>query len=736
MAWCASALRWAEPVRANFHPGDPPTVPASASLPLTSTAPTASHCPYCAYQCGMLLTPADGPVPLNVEGDPEFPVNNGQLCVKGWSAAALLNHADRLLQPLVRGNGGELRPASWDNALDLVADSFRRLRDQYGPAAVGVFGSGALTNEKAYVLGKFARVALRTPHIDYNGRFCMSSAAAANNRAFGIDRGLPFPVCDIADVEVILLAGANVADTLPPIMQWFERQKEAGGRLIVADPRRTATARVADLHLPVTPGTDLALFNGLLYIAIEEGLIDRGYIAERTVGFDAARRAALTYHPARVEQITGVSESAMRQTVRWLAVAGSAMLLTGRGPEQQSKGVDTVLAGINLMLALGKVGKRASGYGCLTGQGNGQGGREHGQKADQLPGYRLIEVEEHRQAVARVWGIDAGELPRKGKSAYELLDSLGPEGGIRGLLVMGSNVAVAAPHAGNIIRKLQSLKMLAVCDAFLTETAELAHVVLPVPQWAEEEGTLTNLEGRVIRRRLALAPPEAVRSDIDILRGLADRLGCGEKFAFHSTAEAFEEFRRATAGGVADYSGITYERIDREGGVFWPCPSEDSPGTPRLFFERFHHPDGKARFHAVEHRPAGEEPNADYPLYFTTGRYQEHYNSGAQTRRVDRLRDIRPRPLVQIHPHLAERHGVRAGSRVTVESRRGRVEFVAELSRSLRPDTLFAPFHWGGRQAANRLTGPALDPTSRMPEFKLAAVRIAAVREPAPENPA
>jgi assimilatory nitrate reductase catalytic subunit len=577
-------------------------------------------------------------------------------------------------------------------------------------------------------------VALRTPHIDYNGRFCMSSAAAANNRAFGIDRGLPFPVSDIADAEVILLSGSNAADTLPPIMQWFERQKEAGGRLIVADPRRTATARVADLHLPVTPGSDLALFNGLLYLAMEEGLIDRGYIAERTVGFDAARRVALTYHPARVEQITGISESAMRQTVRWLANANSTMLLSGRGPEQQSKGVDTVLAGINLMLALGKAGKRASGYGCLTGQGNGQGGREHGQKADQLPGYRLIEVEEHRQAVARVWGIDPAELPRKGKSAYELLDSLGPEGGIRGLLIMGSNVAVAAPHAGNVIRKLQSLKMLVVCDAFLTETAELAHVVLPVPQWAEEEGTLTNLEGRVIRRRPALAPPEGVRSDIDILCELAQRLGCGEKFAFHTTAQVFDEFRRATAGGIADYSGITYERIDREGGVFWPCASEDSPGTPRLFFERFHHTDGKARFHAVEHRPAGEEPDADYPLYLTTGRYQEHYNSGAQTRRVDRLRDIRPRPLIQIHPHLAEQHGVRSGSRVTIESRRGRVEFVAELSRSLRPDTLFAPFHWGGRQAANRLTGPAVDPTSRMPEFKLAAVRIAAVRDPAPEN--
>jgi assimilatory nitrate reductase catalytic subunit len=662
-------------------------------------------------------------------------VNQGRLCIKGWTAAGLLDHPGRLTTPLVRGAAGDLLPASWESALDAVADAFRRLQVEHGPEAVGVFGSGALTNEKAYLLGKFARVALGTPHIDYNGRYCMSSAAAANNRAFGLDRGLPFPVADIAKAEVVLLVGANAADTLPPIMQYFERQKAAGGKLVVADPRRTATARAADLYLPVTPGTDLALANGLLFLAIEEDLIDRQYIAERTVGFDAVRRAVLTYDPATVERITGVSATALRQTVRWLAGADSAMVLSGRGAEQHSKGVDTVLAFINLMLALGKVGQPTSGYGCLTGQGNGQGGREHGQKADQLPGYRLIENDAHREQIAKIWGIDPASLPRKGKSAYELLDSLGPKGGIRGLLVMGSNVAVASPHAGNIVGKLKSLEMLAVCDSFLSETAELAHVVLPAYQWAEEEGTLTNLEGRVIRRRPAAAPPEGVRGDLDVIRELAERLGHGDKFAFQTTGDVFDEFRQATAGGSADYSGITYERIDREGGVFWPCPAEDHPGTPRLFADRFAHADGKARFHAVEHRHAGEEPEADYPLYFTTGRYLEHYNSGAQTRRVDPLREARSVPRLQMHPRLARQFGVADGWRVTVESRRGRVEFAAELTNAIRPDTLFAPFHWGGKQAANLLTSPALDPISRMPEFKLAAVRVVAVREPAKESP-
>lgn len=685
-----------------------------------------THCPYCAYQCGMLMSERDA-----VTGDPHFPVNKGQLCIKGWTSPALLRHPQRLTTPLLRGRTGELLKASWDDALDVLADAIHATREAYGPDAIGVFGSGALTNEKVYLLGKFARLAIGTSNIDYNGRYCMSSAAAAGNRAFGLDRGLPFPVSDIEHAEAILLVGANAADTLPPIMQWFEKQKENGGKLIVADPRRTATSRTADLHLPLTPGSDLALANGLLFIALEENLIDLNFIASRTTGFEAVRRAVLAFEPAYVERLTAVREAALRQTVRWLAEAKSAMVLTGRGPEQQSKGVDSVLAFINLMLALGKVGKSASGYGCLTGQGNGQGGREHGQKADQLPGYRLIEVEQHRNAVAKVWGVDPATLPRKGKSAFELLDSLGPQGGIRGLFVMGSNIAVASPHSGRIAERLKSLDFLAVCDAFPNETAEHAHVVLPVLQWAEEEGTMTNLEGRVVRRRIVVEPPEGPQSDIDVLRELADRLGCGEKFFFHTPREVFEELRLATAGGPADYSGITYERIDEEEGVFWPCPSEDHPGTPRLFQDRFAHADGKARFHAVGYRPAAEEPDSDYPLYFTTGRYKEHYNSGAQTRLVKALTDAQPEPRAQIHPRLAAQHGVVEGSRLILESRRGQARFAANLTTDVRADTLFVPFHWGGCQAANLLTNPALDPTSRMPEFKVAAVRIADVQPPA-----
>ena len=697
-------------------------------LPTLVGTSTRTHCPYCAYQCGMRIR-VDRAIehrsPVEISPDPAFPVNNGQMCIKGFTSGDLLDHPDRLTTPLIRRLDGEFREASWDEALDEIASRLIRIKKTYGSEALAAFGSGGLTNEKAYLLGKFVRLALGSPYIDYNGRYCMSSAAAAQNKAYGIDRGLPFPVEDIARARTILLWGSNCADTLPPIMQWFDEQRDRGGNLIVVDPRRTETARRGQLHLQLTPGSDLALANGLLYLAIEEGLVDEAYVEARTVGFDEVRRTALQYHPARVERLSGVSVEAMRRAVRLLAGEGGSMLLSGRGPEQQSKGVDSVLAQINLMLALGKVGKPSSGYGCLTGQGNGQGGREHGQKADQLPGYRLIADPADREAVARVWGVDPASLPGKGKSAFELLDSCGPEGGIRALLVFGSNVLVGSPQVKRIEAKVKALDLLVVCDSFLNETARQAHVVLPVLQWAEEEGTMTNLEGRVILRRKAIEPPDGPRGDLFILCELAHRLGAGHQFEFTSSEEVFDELRRASSGGKADYSGITYEKIDANDGVFWPCPSLGHPGTPRLFADRFAHPDGKARFVAVDHRPAGEEPCEDYPLWFITGRYKEHYNSGSQTRRVDKLVDAQPEPRIEIHPRLAKRLGVSPGAAVTVESRRGRVVFSATITPDIRVDTVFAPFHWGGKLAANVLTNPALDPTSRMPEFKVCAVRIA-----------
>lgn len=686
---------------------------------------TATHCPYCALQCGMNLVPNPDNL-LQVQPRPDFPTNKGGLCQKGWTSTDLLTHPDRLRTPLVRGSkSDDLRPASWDEALNRVAAGIESAQALYGREAVGVFGGGGLTNEKAYWLGKFARVALRTPHIDYNGRFCMASEAAASLKAFGIDRGLPFPLEDIPGAEAILLIGGNPAATMPPIMQYFERQRENGGALIVADPRRTATAEGATLHLPLMPGTDTALANGLLHVAAADGLLDHEFIASRTTGWESVRRIITSFWPDRVERITGVPTAQIIKAAHLLGEAGTAMVLTARGTGQQSKGVDNTLAFINLALALGKAGKPHCGYGCITGQGNGQGGREHGQKADQLPGYRKIDNPAHRAFVADVWGVNADDLPGPGRSAYEMLDSLGQEGGIRALLVMASNLAVSAPRALHVQERLRSLDFLCVSDIFLSETARMADVVLPIAQWAEEDGTMTNLEGRVIRRRQAQPLPEGVWTDADIVTALAARLGAGRYFPTSDPAVIFQELRQASAGGAADYSGITYERIDAEQGVFWPCPSLSHPGTPRLFLDRFAHEDGRAKFYPVHHRPAAEEPDDDYPLYLTTGRVMAQYQSGTQTRRVEALERMAPEAFAEIHPSLARRFGIADGDSVTLTTRRGAIHVQAHLTAAIRQDTLFVPFHWAGDACANNLTNPALDPTSKMPEFKVCAVRVA-----------
>ena len=693
-------------------------------MSISLNTPTATHCPYCALQCGMNLVP-DAQGLLQVQPRPDFPTNKGGLCQKGWTAADLLDHPDRLRTPLVRAvKGGPQRPATWDEALDRVAVGIQAAQAVYGRDSVGVFGGGGLTNEKAYWLGKFARVALRTPHIDYNGRFCMASEAAAGIKAFGIDRGLPFPLEDIPGAEAVLLIGGNPAETMPPIMQYFERQRENGGALIVADPRRTATAELATLHLQLTPGTDTALANGLLHVAAADGLLDHEFISSRTTGWESVRRIIASFWPDRVERITGVPTAQIVKAAHLLGEAATGMVLTARGAGQQSKGVDNTLAFINLALALGKAGRPHCGYGCITGQGNGQGGREHGQKADQLPGYRKIDNPEHRAHVANVWGVDPDSLPGAGRSAYEMIDGLGQDGGVRALLVMASNLVVSAPRALHVEQRLGALDFLCVSDIFVSETAQLADVVLPIAQWAEEGGTMTNLEGRVIHRKQATARPEGVWTDAQIVTALAARLGAGRYFPTDDQAEIFEELRRASAGGIADYSGISYARIDAEDGVFWPCPSEDHPGTVRMFQESFAHPDGRARFHPVHHRGAAEEPDDEYPLYLTTGRVMAQYQSGTQTRRVEALGRTSPAPFVEIHPALARRFGIGDGDRVALTTRRGSIHVSARLTPHIRQDTLFVPFHWGGDACANRLTNPALDPVSKMPEFKVCAVRV------------
>lgn len=680
---------------------------------------TRTHCPYCSLQCGMTLE-REGRM-LQVRPWAEFPVNEGALCRKGWTATGLRGHRERLTTPLLRDRvTGELRTTTWEEALDRVAADLRRLQRESGPNSVAVFGGGGLTNEKAYQLGKFARAVLGTSQIDYNGRWCMSSAASAANQVFGLDRGLPFPLADVERTDVLVLVGSNLAETMPPAARHLDRLRERGGKVVVLDPRRTPTVDRADLFLQPVPGTDLAIALGLLHLLDGMGAVDEEYVATRTTGFDGVRGSVASWWPERVERVSGVPAAQLRELATLVATADRVTVLTARGAEQHAQGTATVLAWINVALALGMCGKEAAGYGCLTGQGNGQGGREHGQKADQLPGYRMVDDPAAREHVAAVWGVDPDSLPGKGTSAYELLDSLGTVGGSRALLVFGSNPVVSAPNAEHVAARLEALDLLVVADLVMSETAARADVVLPVTQWAEETGTMTNLEGRVVLRERAVAPPDGVRTDLEVLAELSSRLGSPVAMAT-DPGEVFDELARASAGGLADYAGISHERLRAEPGVFWPCPAADHPGTPRTFTDAFATSDGRARCRVVDHVGAAERPDAAYPVHLTTGRVLAQYQSGAQTRRIRELPD--DGVFVELHPMLAERIGASDGEPVVVTTRRGEMKAPARVVASIRPDTVFVPFHWVG---ANRLTNDALDPHSRMPEFKVCAAAVRA----------
>ena len=694
-----------------------------------------THCPYCALQCAMTVSASTAGSGATVAAR-DFPTNRGGLCRKGWSAADLLRHPDRLTAPLLRGSDGVLREAPWADVLRLISDRVRTLQAAHGRDAVAVFGGGGLTNEKAYTLGKFARLALRTSRIDYNGRFCMSSAAAAGNRAFGVDRGLPFPLEDLDAASVILLLGSNAADTMPPFVQHLRGAQGAGG-LIVVDPRRSATARLTDqgkgIHLQPTPGTDLALLLGLAHVVVAEGLEDRTFLDERTTGQDDVARGLARWWPERVQSLTGVPAESIRATARRLARGArsgadggpGAYILTGRGIEQHADGTDTTTAAINLALLLGLPGTSHSGYGTLTGQGNGQGGREHGQKADQLPGYRKITDPAGRAHIAEVWGVPEAAIPGPGLPAVELLAALGRPDGVRCLFVHGANIAVSAPNAATVIDGLRSLDLLVVSDFFLSETAALADVVLPVLQWAEEEGTVTNLEGRVLRRRAAVAPPEGARSELWIMQELARLLEAPSLFS-EDPETMFNELARASAGGLADYSGLDYGLLDGGTAAYWPYPVGGT-GTPRLFLNSFAHPGGRAALVRVAPQAATTGSRVPAPLLLATGRLLEHYQSGTQTRRVPELLAAQPLPRLQLHPATAADLGIAQDDRVVVTSENGEAHALAELTADIRQDTVFLAFHYAEAGSANQLTGSATDPISGMPEFKTTPVRVAAL---------
>ncbi|MCC6173902.1 MAG: molybdopterin oxidoreductase family protein [Chloroflexi bacterium] len=692
-----------------------------------------THCSFCGVQCGMYLRVSKGEA-IGIEPR-DYPHNRGSYCPKGVVAYQQAGHPERLRYPMIRrrGKSGQLERATWDEALDYIVDRWTRLQREHGKDAVAVYSGSSMTNEKCYLAGKFARVGLGTRHIDYNGRLCMSSAAMAYARAFGIDRA-PLPMTDIPYANSIFVVGSNVAECFPIVMQWIWQARDLGASLIVADPRQTPMARTADLWLPVRPGTDVALLNAMLRQVIADGRVDDAYLAARTNGWDEVQAAVQEYTPEMAERITGVPAERIVAAARLYGRAPTSLIMHARGIEHSTHGVNNCLACINLALARGQVGKLGGGTMMLTGQGNGQGGREVGQKANQLPGYRHIDVLEERQYIADVWGIPEPELPQEGAAATEMVNLMAT-GEIKSCLILCSNLMVSLPNNEIVARALDSLDPLVVIDFFMSETAERADVLLPGAVWCEDEGTTTNLEGRVIKINAATTPPGEAMTDWRILTELARRLGRGQYFPFTSSRQIFDELRVASRGGVADYYGITWEKIDEQNGVFWPCPTEDHPGTPRLFTERFGHPDGRARMFALRYEPPAEEPSTDFPFRLTTGRVVYHYLSGTQTRRLGFLNAQAPDPWVEIHPMMAERFGIHDREMVRVRTPRASMTLQALVVPTIRPDTLFIPFHYGHEEAVNQLTNPAVDPTVKIPEYKVCAATIEpANAAPQPES--
>ena len=693
-----------------------------------------THCCFCGQQCGIQLKVKDNQV-IGFEPWEDFPFNRGMLCPKGVKRYLQGAHPDRLVHAYQRdpnaANG--FREMPYDEAIRRVADEIQRIQSAYGNDAFAVLTGASLTTEKAYLMGKFARMCLRTANIDYNGRLCMVSAGAANKKAFGIDRAAN-PWSDILKAEVVWISGANVAECAPITTNYVWQAREYGAKIVVVDPRITPIARTCDLFLPIKPGRDIALFNGILHLMIENDWLDHQFIKEHTVGFDAVAEHVSDWNPKKTAEVTGISERSIRQAAEWWGQAKSSFLLHARGIEHHTHGVQNCLGAINIVLASGRIGREGCGYATITGQGNGQGGREHGQKCDQLPGMRDISNPEHRAYVAGVWGIKPEELPQAGVDAYEIFRKI-DRNEIRGLISICFNPKVSLPDNNFIGRCLEKLEFYVAIDFFLNETAQYADIVLPGSLQEEDEGVVAQIEGRVIKINQAIDPPGDAKQDWRIIQDIARGLGRERGFTFTEPREIFNELRLASKGGIADYSGITYEKIVQQNGVFWPCPSDDHPGTPRLFESEswnpiangsgpFYFPDGKARFNVAPYTPPAEDTDEEYPLMLTTGRVVSQFLSGTQTRRIGPLVDQYPVPKVEMHPQLAQKLGIANGDEIIVESRRGSITLPAMVVTTIRPDTVFIPYHWPGRRSANQLTISAQDPISKIPEYKVCAVRL------------
>jgi assimilatory nitrate reductase catalytic subunit len=681
-------------------------------------------CGYCSVGCGLFIGVRNGRA-VSVRGDLDHPVNAGVLCPKGLSEHETLHTPYRARYPMLRRNGS-LRRVSWSEAIETMVRSLRGVQNAHGAESVGVISTGQLVTEEFYTLGKLVQLGLRTRHYDGNTTLCMSTAVAGYKRSFGSD-GPPGAYEDLERADVVFLIGANVADNHPILWQRLERN--TAKTLIVADPRVTKTAMRADLHLPLRPRSDLALLNGLIHIVIEANLIDREYIAAHTTGFEALRESVGRYPPQRVAEITGLSVDLLYKTAWLYARARAAFVGWTMGVNHSTKGTETVNAINNLALITRQIGRAGAAPFSITGQCNAMGTREAGFTSS-LPGYRKFESADDREALAAIWKVPVERIPTARGHAYPDIIEAILRREIRSLWIIGTNPIVSFPNLGVLQQALDSLEFLVVQDGFHpTPTTELADLVLPAAIWGEKEGTFTNSERRVSKVNRAVDPPGEARSDFDIFLDLAAVLGCREELfpGWTRPEHAFDEWRRVSAGRLCDYSGMSYDAVERGGGIQWPFPegATRAAETSRLYTDgTFQTDDGKARLIVTDWEPFPEQPRPQYPFILNTGRTVEHWHTRTKTGRVPILHWLSPAAWVEINPRDAQRLRVTAADRVDVVSQRGRIHNLqVRLTETIAPGQVFVPFHWAEFNA-NQLTQSAFDPLSREPNYKQCAVRI------------
>ncbi|HVL76074.1 MAG TPA: nitrate reductase, partial [Noviherbaspirillum sp.] len=713
---------------------------------MTELRETKATCCYCGVGCGVLVQ-TDGKTITGVRGDPDHPANFGRLCTKGstlhLTADPLLQQQARALQPEMRlARADQRTPVSWDTALDYVAARFTECVRRHGPDSVAFYISGQLLTEDYYVFNKLAKGLIGTNNIDTNSRLCMSSAVAGYKQTLGADAP---PACyeDIDHAQLIFIAGSNTAYAHPILYRRIEeaRKRNPALKMIVADPRRTDTARDADLFLPILPGTDVALFNGMLHICLWEDLIQPEYIAAHTEGFAELKQTLRDYTPSFVAQTCGIAEKDLVTAARWFGQSPAALSLYCQGLNQSSSGTAKNAALINLHLATGQIGKPGAGPFSLTGQPNAMGGREVGGMANLLSAHRELANPEHRAEVARLWGVD--EVPsRPGRTAVEMFEAL-KSGEIRMVWIACTNPAQSLPAQAMVREALKAAELVVVQDAYrTTATVPYADVLLPATTWAEKEGTVTNSERRITRFRPVLPKPGQARHDWEIVNDFARRYEAATGrartlFPYQDVESIWNEHRESTRGRDLDITGLSYRILEERGPQQWPFPERAQSGKARLYEDGvFPTPSGRARFVNTIYKPVAEPADARYPFRLNTGRLRDQWHGMSRTGTVARLFSHAPEPAVMMAPIDMERRLIADGDLVHVTSRRGSQILPARKSEEMRSGQVFVAMHWGeeyvsgrgqggeGTYGVNALTQPVFCPTSRQPELKHAAVKV------------